>query len=70
MLTTPLPVTGSVQALSIFGEPSLAGAFPEFHLEEAILGSDYSLGKEQIVLVLRVNVGNSRAITENVDRPL
>jgi hypothetical protein len=36
-------------------------------LEEAILGSDYALGEEEIVLVLGVNVGNSRAIAENVD---
>jgi hypothetical protein len=36
-------------------------------LEEAILGSDYALGEEQIVLVLRVNVGNSPAIAQNVD---
>jgi hypothetical protein len=39
-------------------------------LEEAILGSDYSLAKEQVVLVLRVNVGNAPAITQNVDGSL
>ena len=39
-------------------------------MEETILGRDYALGKEQIVLILRVNVGNSPAITENVDGSL
>jgi hypothetical protein len=39
-------------------------------LEEAILGSDYALGKEQVVLVLRVNMGNSPAIAQNVDGAL
>jgi hypothetical protein len=39
-------------------------------LEEAILGGDNALGKEQVVLVLRVNVGNSPAIAENVDGSL
>src|ERR1017187_3065322 len=60
-------IAGQRGSTENLGEPSLASAFPELHLEEAILGSDYSLGKEQIVLVLRVNVGNSPAITQNVD---
>jgi hypothetical protein len=38
-------------------------------LEEAILSGDYGLGEEQIVLVLRVNVGDAPAITQNVDGP-
>jgi hypothetical protein len=39
-------------------------------LEEAILSSDYALGEEQIVLVLRVNVGDAPAIAQNVDGAL
>ncbi len=39
-------------------------------MKEAVLGRDYALGEEQVVLVLRINVGNSPAITENVDGPL
>jgi hypothetical protein len=39
-------------------------------LEEAILGSDYALGEEQIVLVLRINVGDAPAIAQNVDGSL
>ena len=39
-------VAGQSGRAENFGEPSLAGALPEFHLEEAILGSDYSLGEE------------------------
>ncbi len=39
-------------------------------MKEAILGGDYALGEEQVVLVLRINVGNSPAITQNVDGSL
>jgi hypothetical protein len=39
-------------------------------LEEAILRSDHALGKEEIVLALRVDVGHSPAIAQNVHGPL
>ena len=37
---------------------------------EIPLGSDYALGKEQVMLGLRINVGNSPAIAQNVDGEL
>jgi len=39
-------------------------------LKEAVLGRDYALGEEQVVLVLCVNMGNSPAIAQNVDGSL
>jgi hypothetical protein len=36
-------------------------------LEETVLGCDYSLDEEQIVLILCVDVSNSPAIAQNVD---
>jgi hypothetical protein len=46
---------------------SLAGALPEFHLEEAILGGDDTLGKEEIVLVLGVDVSDAPTIAQDVN---
>jgi hypothetical protein len=39
-------------------------------LEESILGGDYALGEEQVMLVLGINVGNAPAIAQNVDGAL
>lgn len=50
-----------------FGESSLAGAFPEFHLEEAILGGNDSLSKEEIVLVLGVDVRDTPTVAQDID---
>ena len=58
---------GRAEGPEDFGQPSLAGTLPDFHLKEAILGGDHALGKEKIVLVLGVNVRDSPAIAQNVD---
>jgi hypothetical protein len=46
---------------------SLAGALPEFHLEEAILGGNDSLGEEEIMLILRVDVRDAPTVAQDVN---
>ena len=44
------------------GQPSLAGPLPQLHLEQTVLRGHKALGKEEIMLVLRVNMGNTPAV--------
>ncbi len=60
-------VTGQSGGAEDFGEASLAGAFPEFHLKETILSGDDALGEKQVMLVLGVDVGDSPAVAEDID---
>jgi hypothetical protein len=45
-----------------FCEAPLSRAFPQFNLKESILGSDETLGKEQIVLIACIDMGDSPAV--------
>src|ERR1022692_4030989 len=58
-------VAGQEGGAEDFGEASLTGALPEFHLKKAILGGDDALREKQVVLVLSVDVGDSPSITED-----
>jgi hypothetical protein len=53
-----------------FGQPSLSGALPKFHLKQPILRGDEALGKKEIVLILRINMGNAPAVAQDLDRVL
>jgi hypothetical protein len=51
----------------------LAGALPQFHLKQAVLRHDKALREEEIVLVLRVNVGDPPMValhTHGIAQPM
>ena len=53
-----------------FRQSALAGALPEFHLKQPILGRHEALGKKKIMLVLGINMGNAPAVAQDLDRML
>ena len=52
------------------GEPPLAPAAPHLHLPQPVLGHDVALREEQVVVVLRVDVGHPPLVADHLDRRL
>src|SRR5690606_40990054 len=52
----------------VLGQAACADAPPELHLPEAILGVDVALREEEVVRVLRVDVGHAVRVAENFNR--
>ncbi len=72
-----MPAEGADEAVTVeggaaedLGQPAGADAPPELHLPEPILRVNEPLGKEQVVLVGGIDVGDSQRIAVDLDRLL
>src|SRR5205823_497520 len=68
LLRQRMPVLAFVN--NHLGHLADARAAPQVDLEEAVLGGDEALGKEQVVGILRVDVGDAPAVAQDLDRLL
>ncbi len=51
-----------------FGQPALSRPLPQLHLKQAVLSRHESLSKEQVVLVLGVDVSHAPTVAQHVYR--